>query len=117
MKKTICLDFDGVIHSYKSGWEGIETCEDEPVEGTCKAIAKLREKFVVKVFPSRCKLPLGLFAVKNYLRKHKIVVDEVCDFKPIAAIYLDDRGIQFNGDWDEALTAIDNFKHWIKKES
>lgn len=31
-KKTICVDFDGVIHKYSKGWQG-DVIYDEPVEG------------------------------------------------------------------------------------
>ena len=33
-KKTVVFDFDGVIHSYKSGWQGSATIiPDPPVPG------------------------------------------------------------------------------------
>ena len=36
--------------------------------------------------------------------------------KPIADIYVDDRGLQFQGNWDETLTQILSFKTWQEKE-
>lgn len=38
--KTICIDFDGVLHSYTSGWQGEDVASDPPVPG---AIEWLRE--------------------------------------------------------------------------
>lgn len=116
MKFTICLDFDGVIHSYRSGWKGIDICEDPPVNGTAEAIVKLREHWVVKVFSSRCNDHKGIIAIVNYLKKHGIEVDEVCTSKPPAFVYVDDRAIQFNGDWEQAIMQIDNFQNWLKKD-
>jgi hypothetical protein len=31
-KPILCLDFDGVIHSYSSGWKGADVIPDPPVE-------------------------------------------------------------------------------------
>ena len=36
MKQTVVFDFDGVIHSYKSGWRGASIIPDPPVPGIDK---------------------------------------------------------------------------------
>lgn len=35
-KQTICMDFDGVINSYESGWTGEANIPDPPVPGIGK---------------------------------------------------------------------------------
>jgi hypothetical protein len=32
-KPILCLDFDGVLHSYTSGWKGAAVIPDPPVPG------------------------------------------------------------------------------------
>ena len=39
--RTIALDFDGVIHSYASGWKGHTNIPDPPVEGAFEFILRL----------------------------------------------------------------------------
>ena len=51
---TICLDFDGVVHSYVSGWKGATIIPDAPVPMTKRAIELLRMDYEVKIFSSRC---------------------------------------------------------------
>jgi len=115
MATTICLDFDGVVHSYISGWKGETIISDPPVPGTKRAIEMLRMDYEVKIHSSRCRIPEGRTAIELWLKKYDIVVDEVCDHKPPAIVYVDDRGVQFNGDWMETIEAIHNFRHWIRK--
>lgn len=42
-KPTVVFDFDGVIHSYTSGWKGTAEIPDPPVPGIGEAITKLRQ--------------------------------------------------------------------------
>jgi hypothetical protein len=56
--------------------------------------------------------------VRRWLKKHELTtyIHSVTNTKPIATIYLDDRGLQFTGDFKQALYDIANFTvHWKEK--
>jgi hypothetical protein len=108
--RTVCLDFDGVLHSYRSGWRGAESIPDPPIHGTREAVARLRKMYRVVVYSARCRTAEGRRAVESWLRTHDIEVDEVCDYKPPALVYVDDRAVRFRGDWDQAITEIKQFR-------
>jgi hypothetical protein len=42
-KLTICVDFDGVLHSYASGWKGAGVVADGPVDGAIEWLNAHRE--------------------------------------------------------------------------
>lgn len=109
-RRTICLDFDGVIHSYRSGWCGAEVIPDPPLHGTKEAITRLRKSHRVVVHSARCATEAGYKAVKAWLLKHDLEVDDVCRFKPPAAIYVDDRAVPFRGDWQQTISDIHDFR-------
>jgi len=110
VRRTICLDFDGVVHSYRSGWCGSEVIPDPPIHGTREAIARLRQRYRVVIHSARCSTEAGRLAIEHWLRRHDIVIDEVCAHKPPALAYVDDRAVPFRGDWDQAMTAINEFR-------
>lgn len=55
----------------------------------------------------------------EYLDKNGIVYDQVYvgSGKPMADLYLDDRGINFNGDWNKAVDDILKFKVWNRPDA
>jgi hypothetical protein len=108
--RTICLDFDGVLHSYRSGWCGAEIIPDPPIHGTREGVMRLRQIYRVVVLSSRCHTLEGRKAVEAWLKKHDIVVDEVCEHKPPALVYVDDRAVRFRGDWEHLLDDIREFR-------
>ena len=108
--RTVCLDFDGVLHSYRSGWRGPEVIPDPPIHGTREAIARLRQHYRVVVYSGRCRSSEGRQAVEQWLARHDIQVDEVCDNKPPALVYVDDRAVRFRGNWEQAIDEIRQFR-------
>lgn len=114
-KPTVVFDFDGVIHSYISGWMGIDVIQDKPVEGIKDAIKKVRSMgYKVVVVSTRCADEKGKEAVIRYLYENGIVVDRVMTEKPPAICYIDDRAICFDGDAAALPQKIKNFKNWIE---
>lgn len=108
--ETICLDFDGVLHSYVSGWQGETVIADPPIHGTDRAVERLRKRYRVVVHSARCQSREGREAVERWLAQHGIEVDEVCEHKPLAKMYVDDRGLRFDGDWEAVMVAVDAFR-------
>jgi hypothetical protein len=120
-RKTLCVDFDGVINSYISGWKGVEQVTDPPVRGAIEwLLAMLGEGFDVCIYSSRSKEAAGVQAMRDALKRwgmHQDDIDRI-DFptqKPAAWLTIDDRCVRFDGNF-EALTAdaINNFKPWNK---
>jgi len=114
--QTVVFDFDGVIHSYTSGWQGVDVCNDPPVGGIRLAIEQIKSlHYRVVVVSTRCSDPTGKKAVEDYLFKHGIRVDEVVAHKPPAIVYIDDRAICFDGKPETLLEKIQTFKPWNKQ--
>jgi hypothetical protein len=108
--RTICLDFDGVIHAHSHGWQGESVIPDPPVHKVDQAIAELRKDYRVVVFSARCRTDEGVAAIQAWLIKHNIEVDEVCRDKPPAHVYVDDRAVCFSGDWQKTIADIHSFR-------
>lgn len=131
---TICVDFDGVLHSYISGWHGARIVKDVPVAGAIEWLidAVWSGKVKIAVYSSRSKEPGGIEAMRDWLT---VYVREYFDNrpeydavtstaqtmaqiefptqKPAAFMTIDDRAHCFEGKFktiDEYLA----FKPWNK---
>ena len=125
-KPILCLDFDGVVHSYTSGWQGADVIPDPPVEGAIAFMLGALQHFDVAIFSSRSATWEGLRAMKGWLRTHAgqtwydspdgpgLEKVRFVTEKPPAMVTIDDRAITFTGEWPsfESLLA---FKPWNKQ--
>ena len=129
---VICIDFDGVIYSYKSGWKGARNIPDPPVEGAIEWIRSLlaftdnegnrpkHPKFRVAIYSGRSRFIFGRRAMKKWLMKNGLSKEEVklIDFplkKPVDLfLQIDDRAITFTGAFP-TFEEIKNFKPWHTK--
>lgn len=102
MQKHIMVDFDGVIHSYKTPYLDVSIIPDPPVPGAIEWLKTLIENYRVTIFSSRCILPEAEMAMDNWLTKNGLPCCylEQLAFSAIkhgAWIYIDDRGYRFDG--------------------
>ena len=115
-KPILCLDFDGVCHSYESGWKGADVIPDSPVKGMLKALTQYSERFRLCVFSSRSHQEGGIEAMKAWFARHAPELElEYPKEKPPAMVSLDDRTITFEGEWPNVET-LENFKPWNKSD-
>ena len=117
-ESAVGLDFDGVVHSYKSGWKGADIIPDPPVKEVKWAIDQLRRVagYKVIIWSTRCKTRRGRKAIEKWLAKWGIKVDGIVSYKPVCSCYVDDRAITFNGDWTKTYLDILTFKSYIERK-
>lgn len=119
MKKILCLDFDGVLHSYVSGWKGIGVISDDPVPGSLEALTEYVQHFTVVIYSSRSKSAEGIHAMQDWLIAYGLperILNQI-EFhaiKPPAWLTIDDRCMQFEGQFPD-WKSIDEFEPWYKK--
>ena len=102
-RKTISIDFDGVIHKYSKGFQGLDNAYDPPMEGAIESIVKLyNEGYTLKILSSRPKEVIYSWLEKYGLSKY---IKEVSNHKFPATVYIDDRGMLFEN-WNQCLDEL-----------
>lgn len=106
--KKIFIDFDGVINDYK-GWKG----EDNlflPKKGILKFLEWLSQTSEITIFTTRDTLKVSQWLEKHNLRQY---IADITNVKRPAHIYIDDRGLKFNGNFNLLKTQIEGYKvYW-----
>ena len=141
MKKRILIDFDGVIHSYKSGWKGARNIPDEPVPGAIAWLYDLaaQDDLEVCIYSARSGKWGGRRAMKKWVWKwackHFGLPDDGDDLdhslpafapplfmmeklkfprkKGAAWVTIDDRCIPYKGGDHPKIYEIKDFKSWV----
>lgn len=118
----IAVDFDGVIHDYTGGWRGGEIYGD-PVKDARWAMQHLWRRGH-KILIYTCRAYPGVVNGRKvrgkkrelaaWLEQHRIPYDEIWTGrgKPPADIYVDDRAVEFRGDWFSTVDKILTFSTW-----
>ena len=119
--KTVLVDFDGVLHSYSSGWKGADVIPDPPVPGAIEFLEKLvaDERFQVCIYSSRSRQGGGISAMHCWLDAHGMSTQarDALLFpteKPPAHLTIDDRAMCFEGYFPD-LGWIADFVPWNKR--
>lgn len=124
-KPILCLDFDGVLHSYTSGWRGADIIPDPPVPGAMQFLAEAVEHFEVQIFSPRSGQSGGISAMYTWLsnwlgrRGFSLAVARAVEFpteKPPAMLTIDDRALTFTGRWP-SIEELKAFEPWYQREA
>ena len=107
---TIAIDFDGVIHKYSKGFQGLENAYDEPMPGVFDALDKLKGDGYRLIIVSSRPVPV----IKKWLDKYSMsdYFDDVSNTKHPAKYYIDDHAVRFSknseGEWSRILKFIES---------
>lgn len=82
MKPILCLDFDGVIHSYTSPWKGATVIPDAPVPGAFEFIVEALKTYEVAILSSRSHHWGGRRAMKRWMVSHLTALGDTYETCP-----------------------------------
>jgi predicted phosphatase len=107
-RKTICIDWNGVLDTYV-GWN--DGMPYPPRDGAKEFLQELNSQgYDVVILSSADSNDILKWLIDNDMLQY---VCKITNVKVPALVYLDDRGITFDGNFSNALEAIKTFKtHW-----
>ncbi len=128
-KPTLVIDFD-VCHDYSSPWTDALTISDRVVPGFFEWAYQAQQIFRLAIYSCRSSAPGAIAAMERWIRvEHALWLEskapgfdlgvlevEFPATKPAAFLTIDDRALQFTGDWsDFDPQALRAFKPWHNK--
>ena len=108
-KKTILIDLDGVLNTYDGNFD--KNTIPPIKEGAFELLRDLSEKYEIKIFTTRNKIITAKWLVDNDIDKF---VEDITNVKDVCWLYIDDRAIKFDGDYQKLKFDIEDFKPWYK---
>ena len=125
-RPRLMIDFDGVIHAYSRGGE-YNGIYDYPVDGIRSFINKMKKKYDICVFTARIGNDpphhMDLFSTRGevieWLIKHDIYFDKLTNKKLPATAYIDDKAVEFTGDWgyvESRINELEITKGWNRED-
>ena len=110
LQKTILFDLDGVLNTYDGKYDKnyIPPIKD----GAYNLIKELAKDYKIVIFTTRNILIASRWVIENGLDKY---VENVTNVKEPAYLIIDDRCINFDGNYKKLEKQIKNFKVWYKK--
>lgn len=111
MKKIISIDLDGVLNTYSGEYspEEIPTLKD----GAKEFLEKLHNRFKIEIFTVRNKILVKKWLIDNNIIEY---IFNITDKKnPFTSIFIDDRAINFDGNFDKTYNKISKFEPYWKK--
>ncbi|MGW7723109.1 hypothetical protein ACWGJ6_07135 [Streptomyces canus] len=104
---VVAVDFDGVLHSYTSGWTGYQPI-DPPEPGAREFVEWLMDQGAeVVIVSSRANRRRGVRAIRQWLQVHGFPEVEITHRKVRAVAYVDDRAVPYGqGNWGACRSRI-----------
>lgn len=105
MGKTLSIDFDDTLCNRSN---------KQPIQGAVEAIKQLKsEGYTILISSSRLNPELWGELVKfrekeiaDWMNQYGIPYDKIVLYKPSADVYIDDKALRFEGDWNITLGEI-----------
>jgi len=110
-KKTLMIDLDGVLNEYDGKFN--ENIIPNLRAGAAEFLNKLcsLNKYELVLFTTRPEKLASKWLKDNGINHY---FKEITNIKKPASIYIDDRALKFNGDYNKTLDEIENFKVYWK---
>ena len=111
-KKKILIDLDGVLNKYGQE-QFIEDYIPDIRDGAYEFVKELSQNAELYLFTSRNLMLATKWLIKYELDRYFV---DVTNIKIPSYLYIDDRSICFEGDYQKTIADIYNFKVYWKRD-